>query len=73
MSAKLVVNHQKLVIATVFNTAKEKHVPAPGYSAGLNHCPDEPWVLLHKSGRIDRFDSLKGLRDEVMKLGGSLK
>lgn len=28
----------------------------------------EPWLLLHKSGRVDRFETLAAAKDDVRKL-----
>jgi hypothetical protein len=31
--------------------------------------PANPWLLLHKSGRVDRFHSLSAARDDARKIG----
>lgn len=32
---------------------------------------DEPWMLLHTTGRIDRFASMREARDEAIKTYGN--
>lgn len=34
------------------------------------YVPEEPWCLLHNSGRVDRFVSLKAAREEAVKSYG---
>lgn len=43
-----------------------------------NPCADgyrafEPWLLLHRTGRTDRFDSAKAARDEARKHWGRVQ
>ena len=33
----------------------------------LGYCKEEPWLLLHNTGRTDRFATKKEAREEAMK------
>ena len=35
------------------------------------YVPEEPWCLLHNSGRVDRFETCKQAREEAIKAYGS--
>lgn len=35
------------------------------------YVPEEPWCLLHNSGRVDRFVSRKDAREEAIKTYGA--
>lgn len=35
------------------------------------YVPEEPWCLLHNSGRVDRFETMKQAREEAIKHYGA--
>lgn len=37
------------------------------------YVPEEPWCLLHDSGRVDRFETRAQARDEALKTYGRVK
>lgn len=42
-------------------------------NGAANYCAEEPWLLLHNTGRVDRFPLQRDAKSEARKAWGNCK